>query len=169
MLIAVDVQYRENIGFSAGVLFEDWKTQNEFDSYICITNRVNDYVPGQFYRRELPCIMNLLENVHQPLSCIVIDGFVFLDGFTRPGLGKYLYDALGKNVPIIGVAKSSFYGTDNRFAIYRGDSKKPLYITSIGYSLEVAKNAVAEMDGPYRLPTLLKRVDQLCRGAADSG
>jgi len=33
-----------------------------------------------FYKRELPCILKLLDKLEQPPSCIVVDGYVFLDG-----------------------------------------------------------------------------------------
>jgi len=37
-------------------------------------------------------------------------------------------------------------------------------ITSVGIELEDAKEAILEMHGKYRFPTLLKEVDSLCRG-----
>jgi len=37
---------------------------------------------------------------------IVIDGYVFTDGISRPGLGFYLYNSLSCKTPVIGVAKS---------------------------------------------------------------
>jgi deoxyribonuclease V len=39
-----------------------------------------------------------------------------------------------------------------------------LFITAAGVSLERAADYIKAMHGPFRLPTLLKRVDQLCRG-----
>jgi deoxyribonuclease V len=38
-----------------------------------------------------------------------------------------------------------------------------LYITAEGIELETAKEYIHAMQGDFRLPTLLKRVDQLCR------
>ena len=50
--------------------------------------------------------------------------------------------------------------------VVRGESKKPLLVTSTG-DLDEAARAIATMAGPYRVPHLLKRVDQLVRKAAE--
>jgi len=47
--------------------------------------------------------------------------------------------------------------------IYRGQSTNPLYITSEGIELEKSADLILNMHGDYRIPTLLKKVDQLCR------
>jgi deoxyribonuclease V len=48
--------------------------------------------------------------------------------------------------------------------VLRGGSARPLYVTAAGLSADEAARRVRDMHGPYRIPTLLKRVDQLCRG-----
>jgi len=87
----------------------------------------------------------------------------FLDGINKVGLGKRLYDCLDGNVKVIGVAKNAFMGITTDFELYRGESKKPLYITCIGEDLAKAKECISMMHGFYRMPTLLRRADQLCR------
>jgi len=124
---------------------------------------VAEYKPGQFYERELPCIQTLLEKFELKPHCIVVDSYVFLDGVQRPGLGKYVYDALDGKVAIIGVAKTSFDGIGEQFQIHRGQSVKPLFITCAGIELELAKAHILSMYGKHRIPTLLKAADQLCR------
>ena len=166
MILAVDVQYRDNTGFCAGLLFQQWDAAEAMASFVAATPEVGEYVPGEFYKRELPCILNLLQSIHEPVTCVVIDGFVFLDGSSRPGLGKHLYDALQGAVPVIGVAKSSFDGIGADYRVQRGESGRPLFVTAIGCELAYAKEAVAMMHGKHRLPTILKSVDQLCRKAA---
>jgi deoxyribonuclease V len=94
---------------------------------------------------------------------VIIDGYVYLDGHSRPGLGKYLHDALCGKVKIIGVAKNPFKGITGEYELYRGLSTKPLHITCAGMTLAEAKSRIAAMHGSYRIPTLLKTVDQLCR------
>ena len=94
---------------------------------------------------------------------IVIDGHVYLDDARKPGLGKYLYDALQGKAAIIGVAKSPFKSTPADAAIFRSKSKRPLYVTATGVDEHTAKGFIRQMHGPYRLPTLLKRADELCR------
>ncbi len=166
MIVSVDVQYRNNTGYTAGVAFEHWESPNESEVFISTTDKVRDYVPGEFFKRELPCILNLLSLINRDISCIVIDGHVFLDGEKTPGLGKHLYDELGEKIPIIGVAKSSFGKMDDVYKISRGGSSRGLYITSAGLPLNKAKMYVESMHGPHRIPYLLKLTDKLCRQAA---
>ena len=109
--------------------------------------------------RALAVVINLLDP-----DCIVVDGFVYLDGVERPGLGKYLYDALEGRIGVIGVAKKPFRGIPSRFGIYRGKSKKPLFVTSAGLDVSTAKKFIQAMHGQFRLPTLLREVDRACRG-----
>jgi deoxyribonuclease V len=71
---------------------------------------------------------------------------------------------MGKKIPVIGVAKTRFAGVNVAQEIKRGGSDAPLFITAAGVSLERAADYIKAMRGPFRLPALLKRVDQLCRG-----
>ncbi|KQZ42658.1 endonuclease V [Duganella sp. Root1480D1] len=166
MLLAVDVQYRDDCGFAAGVLFQDWLSERPLRTVSARVDGIGEYVPGEFYKRELPCILKLLEGVDEQIDCIVIDGFVFLDDEARPGLGKHLFDALAGRYPIVGVAKTSFAGIGKQYEVLRGDSKRPLYVTTAGYDLVAAKRHIAAMHGEHRMPTVLKLVDQCCRGDA---
>ena len=84
-----------------------------------------------------------------------------LDEEGRYGLGAYLYEALGKEVPIIGVAKKHFKTNGKQVReVYRGQSQKPLYVTSIGLPLAEASQNIVEMHGAYRIPDLLKILDR---------
>ena len=163
MILATDVHYHNNGATAAGVVFEDWSDAVANHVVLTEITDVAEYIPGMFYQRELPCLLELLKQFeHQP-EYIIIDGFVYLDGYQRPGLGKYLYDALDQNIPIIGVAKSSFHEIPAATQVLRGQSQKPLYVTTAGMPLEQAKQYVATMHGEFRLPTLLKQADQACR------
>lgn len=164
MILAVDVQYGEDAAVVAGVLFETWESAESRQDYISTVTPIAPYEPGHFYKRELPCILQLLTEHNLTPTCIIVDGYVFLDGTTRPGLGKYLFDTLGEDIPIIGVAKRRFKGIDTAYGILRGESLTPLYVTSVGIEVMDAQRFVHSMHGRYRIPTLLKRVDQLCRG-----
>ena len=108
--------------------------------------------------------MALLSEHNLKPDIIIVDGYVYLDGKNEAGLGKYLYDVLNKNTIVIGVAKNSFKNISDEYTLYRGDSKKPLYITSEGMNLKDAMYAISNMCGEYRFPNLLKEVDKLCRG-----
>ncbi len=164
MNICVDVGYGEIGAIAAGVGFADWTdTQAAWEAQVPIT-AVAEYVPGEFYQRELPCLLQVLSQAPQPLGCVVIDGYVWLNGAYKPGLGGRLYLALGQSVPVIGVAKTWFAGASLARPVLRGESATPLYVTSAGVALEQAVTWVEQMAGPFRLPTLLKRVDRLSRG-----
>lgn len=166
MFLATDVQYLGDTGFAAGVAFSGWEAPVPEAQYVVRCPDVAPYEPGNFYRRELPCLMRLLDAVRVSVDCILVDGFVFLDGVLRPGLGKHLFDALDGRVPVVGVAKSAFTGISGDCAVLRGGSQRPLYVTSIGMSGADARAGVGAMHGEYRLPALLKGVDQLCRAEA---
>jgi deoxyribonuclease V len=45
----------------------------------------------------------------------------------------------------------------------RGKSKIPLFVSAAGLSVRQAAEHVYSMGGPYRIPTLLKRVDLLSK------
>lgn len=94
------------------------------------------------------------------ISTIVIDGYVHLaDG--KIGLGGYLYHALDKTIPIIGVAKKEFSGNKPYLIeIIRGQSKYPLYISVIGIPVENAVANINSIVGKYHMPDLLSFLDQ---------
>ncbi|MCU0436490.1 MAG: endonuclease V [Raineya sp.] len=162
MIFAFDTHYHENKAHTVCMGFENW-TDKEATLELTENLEVPDeYIPGEFYRRELPCIMSLLSKVSlQSEDVIIIDGFVVLDDTAKLGLGGHLYEELNRLVPIIGVAKSNFATLNTlKREVYRGDSKRPLYITSLGIDLDQATAYVQSMYGAYRIPDILKKLDQ---------
>ena len=164
MILVVDVQYTGNSALTGGILFESWQSADISQKLLSEDHGIEDYEPGKFYKRELPCILNLLEKHQLSPELIIIDGYVFLDGKKEAGLGKYLYDALDGSIPIIGVAKKPFKDISDEYQVYRGKSEKPLYVTCVGIPISEAKERIKSMHGKHRIPTLLKNADQLCRG-----
>jgi len=163
MIACFDVQYVNDNASIAAVAFQTWKDAKPFKVFTKLKKGIAAYEPGKFYLRELPCIVEIFDEIDFPLSFIVIDGYVFLSDDKKPGLGHYLFEALDKKIPIIGVAKNSFKDLTINQEIYRGDSQKPLFITSVGIETETAAQYIRSMDGNYRIPTLLKLVDSICR------
>lgn len=161
--LCVDVQYSDLNASVAGVLFQEWEDPQPFGELIITTVVPSDYEPGAFYKRELPCILELLSQLPKQPALIIIDGYVWL-GPDRPGLGHHLFTALDGKVPVIGVAKNWFHGIDDSAALLRGTSKKPLFVTAQGMDADEAIRGIKAMHGPHRVPTLIKRADQLCRG-----
>lgn len=164
MILAFDTYYYDNKAKTVCLSFEDWKNE-EFKIYSEIISEIAEYVPGEFYKRELPCILSLISKIDlKNVDVIIIDGFVYLDDEGRFGLGAYLYEALNKEISIIGVAKRDFATIErNRNMIFRGESQNPLFITSIGIDLIEASKRIEEMEGNYRIPTTLKELDRLTK------
>lgn len=165
MILAVDVHYRDTSATVAGVVFNHWDDAHALASHTVICNDIADYVPGEFYRRELPCILQLLDALAGvTIDCIAIDGYVWLGADRRPGLGAHLREALHERMPVVGIAKTYYAGTPAEAEVRRGGSDRPLYVSAAGMALDDARAAVARMSGSHRIPDLLKQVDRLARG-----
>ena len=166
MIAALDVHYDADCASVGCVLFEDWPAPAPTAEHRLTTPAASEYAPGQFYLRELPPLLAMLSSLESTPKLLVIDGYVWL-GPERPGLGKRLFDALQGVTPVVGVAKTPFHGAAPLREVRRGESAKPLFISTQGLDLDVAAEAIARMHGPWRLPTLLKRADQLSRNQSD--
>jgi deoxyribonuclease V len=163
MLLALDVHYDLNRATAAAVVFADRTDATPTAVYLNRLDQVPDYEPGAFYKRELPCLLALLDEHRLRPTHTVIDGYVDLDNAGRPGLGRHLYAALGGDTVVIGVAKTAFSGIDDACALRRGVSARPLYVTSAGVDAQWARARIHSMHSAHRIPTLLKTVDRLCR------
>lgn len=165
MIYAFDTYYYEDYANTVCIAFEDWKSDREVEVFTEQITISSEYESGSFYKRELPCILSLLDKiVLKEEDIIVVDGYVTLDNDGKIGLGGHLYEALAGKIPIVGVAKNEFTAPDSqRRSILRGDSKTPLFVTAKGIDVDQAKLKVENMHGPYRIPTLLKKLDQLSR------
>jgi deoxyribonuclease V len=164
MILALDVDYRGRIANAAGIIFPSWQDDSPKSEYSIKIENIEDYIPGQFFKRELPCLTKLIDIVNEEISVILVDGYVWLNNEYKPGLGAYLFDKYQQRVPVIGVAKRNFHSSgENCRQILRGRSQSPLYITSAGIELNDAANLIFNMAGDNRIPLLLKRVDSLCR------
>lgn len=166
MLACVDTYYSGQRGHCACLTFEQWTDAIPLEEYRASVFPIEAYVPGQFYRRELPCVLAVLRELADPISTVVVDGYVWLDTQGTPGLGAHLHEALERRVAVIGVAKTKFRTADNARIVLRGKGKKPLYVTAVGLNQQIAADAVASMHGRHRIPTLLRRVDRLSKAPA---
>jgi len=165
MKIVIDVGYKDNQANIAAVSFKNWKDEQPLDTKKVLLNNIAAYEPGQFYKRELPCLEEILSHYDlKKTDVVIVDGFVWLNSEKKKGLGANLYEVLDKKIPVIGVAKRAFHG-ENKYCktIERGESKNPLYVTSEGIDVDVAARSIQKMHGEFRIPTMLKKVDQLSR------
>lgn len=165
MIACLDVAYRGDEACAACILVRSWTDEQGVSEFVVKIREVKEYRPGEFYLRELPCLLAVLKKVPQPVETVIVDGYVWLGDEGSPGLGARLFDALGRATAVIGVAKSPFTGASGAIPVFRGRSLRPLYVTAAGMDAAVAARHIEEMHGRYRIPTLIKRVDQLSRQA----
>jgi deoxyribonuclease V len=168
MIACTDVHYTSTHATAACILFRDW---SDAHPNLAITERLEDpapYEPGRFYRRELPALLAVLWKFRLPPEVVIIDGYVWLGDWDHPGLGSHLHKALGGSVAVIGVAKKLFRRGPAIQSVRRGNSARPLYVSAAGMDLDEAAARIVELHGEFRVPTLLKRVDRLCRGYQDT-
>jgi deoxyribonuclease V len=163
MKLCLDVGYHDDEVVTACVGFTDWPNASPVLERV-LRSRVSPpaYQSGQFFRRELPFLLDVLQRVAGTPELVIIDGHVWLDG-DRPGLGAHLHESLGGATPVIGVAKRPFRNATACAPVLRGSSLQPLFVSAVGLELAVAVAGIRGMDGAHRIPTLLKRVDRLSR------
>ncbi|MDR6461883.1 endonuclease V [Chryseobacterium sediminis] len=165
MIYAFDTYYYEDYANTVCIAFEDWTSEKEVEVFIEQTAVSSEYESGAFYKRELPCILSLLTKIAlKPEDIIIVDGYVTLDNNGKIGLGGHLYEELKEKYPIVGIAKNEFTTPDSeRRSVFRGESKTPLFVTAKGMNVDEVQLKVEQMHGAYRMPTLLKKLDQLSR------
>jgi deoxyribonuclease V len=163
-IAAFDVHYSaDGCASAAALLFTDYKDSEPFATYTQYLPVVANYIPGEFYRRELPCIIALFEQFNETPDEMIVDGYVMLGN--RPGLGQHLFKYVNAKIPVVGVAKTKFEGSKG-VEVFRGGSIQPLYITAAGVDLRKVSESIRTMHGKHRIPTLLKQVDHLARAKA---
>lgn len=169
MIACVDTYYFDGGSRTGVVLFEDWSDRDASKERVYERPQESaDYIPGEFFRRELPCILAATKPFSSVLETLVIDGYVWLNEDGRKGLGALLYEAMGESIRVIGVAKNRF-ADSSAVEILRGASRKPLFITAAGTDPTEASEIIHGMHGEHRIPTLIKRADQISRhGINDS-
>lgn len=166
MIAIFDVDYcTDGTAVAACVTANDWTDALPSGEYTVRVGEVAPYEPGQFYKRELPCLLAVLQTLPTPPAVCVVDGYVWLGDESKPGLGAHLFNALSGTFPVIGVAKTRFAGAEPVAEVAHGaiETTRPLYVSAVGIPLADAAEHVKKMHGTFRLPTLIKRVDSLCR------
>lgn len=166
MIAFLDVGYGQSGARAACVFANTWQDDAPVDSFVFDIAEVEDYAPGSFFRRELPCLLALLNRLPVQPNILVVDGYVWLASVARPGLGAHLYDAIGRRSPVIGIAKTAFVGADASTEVakvLRGTSARPLFVTAVGVDLSLADAWVKSMSGSHRIPNLVAAVDRISR------
>jgi deoxyinosine 3'endonuclease (endonuclease V) len=174
MILAFDTYYYDGYSYTVCGAFESWDSEK---AKFFVSNRRKgidaEYTPGELYKRELPCIMQCLSHIKiDNVTSMVVDGFAWVvdeEGNQVPGLGKRLQDAVlkeyGKNISVVGITKNPYHKQiPNCEEVYRGISKKPLYVTCTEnafvnhYAIKVEL-----MFGEFRIPDIIKSIDTRTR------
>lgn len=170
MKLAVDIHFEAQGAWAAAVAFDAWDAAEPTRTFTSRISHVEKPVRGELDLRELPCILALLREhglQTELIELILINGFVHLDGLETPGMGAHLHHALGAACAVVGVSKTALPGTTAQFEVSREEEARPLIVSCIGIDLGAAKARLRTMHGRKRVPTLLKLVARLAKGAAD--
>lgn len=168
MKAALDVHYSQDTATAACAVFRHWEDAAPVALLSTVKTDVSAYRSGRFFERELPCLLSILHVAGRRFDSIVIDGYVHLNSSVGKGLGRHLAEALGYPATVVGVAKTPLMVATRFVPVLRGRSSKPLFVSAIGCPLGKAQEWIRDMHGPYRVPTLLKIVDQHARNPARS-
>ena len=163
MIACLDVHYSAFAARAAAIVFERWTSETPIAAYSISLGQCSEYAPGQFYRRELEPLLAAISQIREDISCYVIDGYCHLSGNKEPGLGARLAQQLPSSKAVIGVAKNRYQVSKHAVEVLRGSSKRPLFVTAVGLDYQDAANCIRSMKGDHRIPTMLKKVDQLSR------
>jgi len=169
-IACLDVTYGSGAAGVACLLADTWTAATPaMEISRCLPCVPAEYMPGEFYKRELPILRAVIDDLSPRPSILIIDGYVWLGASNAPGLGARLFEALHAATPIVGVAKTQYRNDTWSQRVYRGKSRRPLFVTAVGVETTRAAALVLGMHGNYRLPTLLKHVDRLARAAIAQG
>ncbi len=160
----VDVHYSPERASAACVVAETWLSAVPVEVRRTLCTEVAAYIPGQFFRREMPPVLGVLREVTTEFQAIVVDSYVVLDEQGSPGFGARLYEYFEGRYPVVGIAKTAFRESTFATPVLRGGSKRPLFVTAMGVGQADAAQMVAAMHGEHRLPTLVQLVDSCARG-----
>lgn len=164
MVVIIDADYNEEtrMGHVAGVVADNILAEKEECILTAIVHDIEDYIPGQFYRRELQSVEAIIKQMNlSEIDLIVVDGYAD-SGTEEHALGTFVFDKY--HIPVIGIGKNKYERCilDN-LEVYRGESQKPLFVTSKGMDNEKAKELVKNMSGKYRFPYFVKFADNRAR------
>lgn len=164
MVVVIDADYNEETrqGHVAGIVAKDILAEKEEYIITSIVSNIGDYIPGQFYKRELQSVESIISKMDKKdIEMIVIDGYAD-SGTKEHALGTFVYEEY--NIPVIGIGKNKYDRCIlENLEVYRGESNKPLYVTSKGIDNEKAKELVKHMAGDFRLPYFVKYADNRAR------
>lgn len=162
LIACLDVHYADPRAVAACVVLPSWQASEPEECVVRTVDNVMPYEAGAFYRRELPCIEEVLTALRRVPEILVVDGYVWL-GQGKKGLGAYLFEARGSLGAVVGIAKTRFIGAEPVGKVLRGQSRRSLFVSAVGMDLAEACTHVEEMHGQFRVPWAMSEVDRLAR------
>jgi deoxyribonuclease V len=163
-IACLDAAYDSTAAAVAGALIRSWDAEGVSQMRVRrFDGPPRNYEPGALYKRELPLLLSIVSDFDQPIEVIVVDGYVWLDANDLPGLGGHLFSSLGCRIPVVGIAKTRYRNDTWSISVLRGESRRPLFITSAGTQAREAAECVRRMHGDYRIPTIISVVDRAAR------
>jgi len=162
LILCLDAAYREDLAVACAVAFSAPDSLTFEALYYGVKGNVPRYQAGSLYLRELPVLLEAIEQFPGTPNLVMVDGYAWLPG-KRPGLGMHLFRALDEKVPVIGVAKNPYRGHAACKKVFRGRSRRPLFVTACGIRASRAAEMVSQMSGKYRLPDMIRLADRRAR------
>lgn len=163
MKLLVAVQLEGGQASVAAVAFDAWDAAEATKTYGSRTAPVEKPTREGADPLKVQGVLQLLAEHRLAPELILIEGFVHLDADDTPGLGQRLFQALGGQVPVVGISKKSLPGLSAQFEVPREEETPPLVVTSAGLDIGAAKARVRSMHGRKRVPTLMKLVARLAK------
>jgi deoxyinosine 3'endonuclease (endonuclease V) len=88
-IAVLDVSYASDIAGVACLLADTWTAATPaIEISRCLRCAPADYIPGEFYKRELPLLRAVIDDLLPRPALLVIDGYVWLGATHAPGLGR---------------------------------------------------------------------------------
>ena len=112
MIVIIDADYNEEIGKAhiAGIVAETIFDEKEKMVVTAISDEIGEYIPGQFYKRELKSVELIIAQLEvSQIKLIVVDGYADF-GTDKLALGAYVFEKY--NIPVIGIGKNKFEGLE---------------------------------------------------------
>jgi deoxyinosine 3'endonuclease (endonuclease V) len=63
MILAFDTYYFDNKAKTVSICFDDWSDEENYKVETEVIENSEEYQSGEFYKRELPCILSLLDKI----------------------------------------------------------------------------------------------------------
>lgn len=101
-----------------GIILFSYPDLEEIERVWTVSDEVFPYIPGLLGFREAPCVISTFGKLRERCDVIMIDGH----GLAHPrGFGLACHVGVLLDIPAIGVAKKSLYGTSNEPGLEKGE------------------------------------------------